>query len=155
MNRFVNSVIMSLTLPDICGKVSFPEKSSKERYIWWYNEYILDKYKTNFGEEEHVFLSGEDCYALRCSYIHEGKKDITNQRINEALDDFYFIEPNGNVFHRIQSDDTLGLQVDIFCHEILEGVDEWLKKVKECHSEKLKKMGSFLKIHSQENGIRF
>ena len=37
----------ALTLPDICGKVEYPdERSSKSRYIFWYDEKI-GKYEKN------------------------------------------------------------------------------------------------------------
>ena len=36
----------ALTLPDICGKVAFPEKRNKERCILWYDEEI-GKYEKN------------------------------------------------------------------------------------------------------------
>ena len=37
----------ALTLPDICGKAAYPtERSSRKRYILWYDEEI-DKYEKN------------------------------------------------------------------------------------------------------------
>ena len=33
----------------------------------------------------HVFLHGEDCYALRCAVLHEGADDIVTQRARVAL----------------------------------------------------------------------
>ncbi|MDZ7993125.1 MAG: hypothetical protein RM022_025760 [Nostoc sp. EfeVER01] len=64
----------------------------KTRYLNWYNSYIKEKY-TGIGgrwneEKEYVydenaksiFLSGEDCYALRCAYLHNGLDEITEQK---------------------------------------------------------------------------
>ena len=65
--------------------------------------------------EEHVFLSGADCYALRCAFLHEGRDEITDQRAGEVLDAFAFVvPPAGSAIHSNQNNQTLQLQVDIF-----------------------------------------
>ena len=36
---FLSALSLALTLPDICGKAKYPdEKSTKKRYIDWYDE---------------------------------------------------------------------------------------------------------------------
>jgi len=85
MNRFTNSIekslenenwyaalSLALTLPDICANVSSPATGSKVRYVSWFNQYMLSKYTRQVGADksEHVFLCGEDCYALRCALLH-------------------------------------------------------------------------------------
>lgn len=46
-----------------------------KRYADWFDKYVGHRYKSKIGahQEEHTFLTGNDCYALRCSYLHEGK----------------------------------------------------------------------------------
>ena len=87
----------ALTLPDICGKAEYPnEKSSKKRYIDWYNKEI-GKYERNTdqtADEEMPYLSGSVIYNLRCSLLHEGNPNIDNERLihkNESLPINHFV----------------------------------------------------------------
>jgi hypothetical protein len=104
MERFTNSIrsalkaqdwygalSTALTLPDVCGRMEQPEKGSKARYIEWFRRWIEPEYTSD--RTKHVFLHGEDCYALRCSYLHEGGSNIEEQRARKALQDFRFITP--------------------------------------------------------------
>lgn len=34
----------ALTLPDICGKVEFPNEYSRERYTKWFDKYVRDQF---------------------------------------------------------------------------------------------------------------
>lgn len=93
---------------------------------------MIDKYKGYIGPEktEYIFLSGNDCYALRCSYLHEGKSDISHQRIQEVIEDFEFVvPPEGGICHCNQSNQKLQLQVSIFCKDILKSIEDWLKNI--------------------------
>ena len=56
------ALITALTIPDICGKVLYPQSKSGERYKKWFNEYIgnyeqspLDKEKPKEGECNFAF----------------------------------------------------------------------------------------------------
>jgi hypothetical protein len=120
---------LALALPDICANVCSPNEGSKKRYIEWFNQYVLSKYTRQIGasKEEHIFLRGEDCYALRCSLLHEGTSEITEQRAQEVLENFNFvIPPSGWEVHMNQSGKLLQLQVDIFCQDMCASVNEWL-----------------------------
>jgi len=145
MERFLNSIknslenknwysalALALSVPDICAKISYPaEKSSKKRYIAWYNSYMIDKYTSYIGanKEKHVFLCGEDCYALRCSFLHEGRDNIEKQKAQEALDKFHFTIPkHGFTIHNNQINKVLQLQIDVFCNDICESVRLWNKE---------------------------
>lgn len=77
------ALFIALAIPDICGALEHPDKNSPARYVNWYNKYMLPKYSSTIGplHEPHVFLSGDDCYALRCSLVHEGTGDIEKQKI--------------------------------------------------------------------------
>ncbi|MDM9584495.1 hypothetical protein [Nostoc sp. GT001] len=141
----------ALILPDICSSLDNPEiRVVKTRYLNWYNSYIKEKY-TGIGgrwneEKEYVydenaksiFLSGEDCYALRCAYLHNGLDEITEQKARESLNKFLFVTPpkaGESSKHLIRTTTcydnrrVLQLQIDIFCEDICSGVDEWEAKV--------------------------
>ncbi|CAM3609850.1 hypothetical protein BS639_18530 [Rouxiella silvae] len=144
-------LFISLTLPDICGKVDEPKcTSSQRRTNNWFNKYLKPKYTHNLGPDgkmEHVFLSGNDFYALRCALLHEGSGDITSQRAREVLDEFAFVMPGvrGNSRHMIQDNQTLQLQVDNFGNEMLDALQQWLNDIKN-DAVKMAKVNNFLDI---------
>ncbi len=123
------ALAMALALPDICGWIEDPNSFSKARYLGWFEKYLQSKYTrlaTN-NRPEHIFLTGSDCYALRCAYLHEGREDISEQRAQQVLESFQFVvTPDGWTVHMNQSNSTLQLQVDIFCREVIEGVTQFL-----------------------------
>ncbi|MBM4869353.1 hypothetical protein HYO49_22915 [Vibrio parahaemolyticus] len=170
MKRFTNSIRMAvevqdwygalltaLTLPDVCGRMVNPDLGSKERYVSWYQHWLQPLYTGRVGadKKEHIFLHGEDCYALRCSYLHEGAGNIEEQRAKKALEDFHFITPpqNGSV-HRNQINNTLQLQVDTFCLQVADAVDAWLESVSD-DVEVQNRLTSLLMIHDSTDGICF
>ena len=129
--NYYAALFISLTLPDICGKIQFPKQSSKERYINWFNQYLRNTY---IGDPPLCipFLTGEDLYSFRCSLFHEGSEDISNQSARRILTEFVLIEtgPHLNLF----KDDGHGiLQINIadFCKEICGGVKQWLNDFKD------------------------
>jgi hypothetical protein len=75
-----------------------------------------------------VFLSSADFYALRCSFLHEGRDDITDQSAQEVLKRFQFVVPShGFVTHCNQLGRMIQLQVSAFCRQICDGASEFAK----------------------------
>lgn len=152
------ALTLTLTLPDIAGRIDNPNKGSKSRYIEWFDKYVAHNYQRVIGvisrEEEPnkvAFLSGLDCYALRCSYLHEGKSQIIHQRSRDVLDDFEFvIPPPRQSIHLIRNNNKLLLQVDEFCIDLLSGLRKWLKDI-ENDGEKQAELNTFLRIHYIRN----
>lgn len=127
--NWYSALTLALALPDICANVCSPDEGSQRRYVRWYNQYMLQKYTHRIGadEVEHVFLRGEDCYALRCALLHEGSHDISEQRAQKVLENFSFVvPPKGWQVHMNQMNTSLQLQVDIFCRDICESVHKWI-----------------------------
>lgn len=136
----------ALALPDICGWLENPNLLVGERYRRWYESYIQENY-TGTGEyfneareyipdetQKFVFLSGQDCYALRCAYLHNGLDEISHQKARDSLNQFRFVTPPGidqksqHLQRTINFNDDrqlLQLQVDIFCEDLCKGVDQW------------------------------
>ena len=130
--NWYSALLVSLSLPDICGRIEEPSKGGRERYEHFFNRYLAQFYTGPPGHTgaPHTFLSGSDCYALRCSYIHEGRDDITTQKARQTLERFRFSAPDsGIVLHCIQMGNVLQLQVDIFCEHVCQAVEVWLKDV--------------------------
>lgn len=126
-DNWYGALFVALSLPDICGKIEQPgENSSQLRYASWFDKYIRPKYTYR----EQVFLGGNDCYALRCAYLHEGSDSISQQRAKEVVEKFHFIvAPTGQVIHCNMMNKKLQLQVDIFCEDIKKGVLAWLRDI--------------------------
>jgi len=147
--NFFAALSLALTIPDICSKLEKPELYTKERYINWFNEFLLTKYQSEIGHDHilHTFLSGRDFYSLRCAFLHQGELDITGQKAREVLNDFVFIEPQvfGQV-HMNQHNDTLQLQVDIFCVDVLLAIENWIQ-IHKSDAEINKRAASIIEIH--------
>ncbi|USS40070.1 hypothetical protein NF865_06920 [Thermococcus aggregans] len=121
-NLYYLALLAALTLPDICGALSSEDgKATKQRYIEWFNKYVGEKYKG--------CLTGEDCYYFRCSFVHQG----TSQHPKSNYSRVIFVEPTGtsNIFHCNILEDALNIDVRIFVMDILEGVEKWLREVKD------------------------
>ncbi len=147
-DNWYSSLFVALTLPDICGKIEYPDKSSSERYPEWFKKYLGPTYTSPVGPGMvHTFLSGNDCYALRCALLHEGVEEIGEQRVQEVLDRFYFTEPPGSgTVHLNQIGNVLQLQVDKFVEELISGIRQWLVDI-EGDEEKQDKLAKLMKVH--------
>jgi hypothetical protein len=140
------ALMVTLTLPDICGKVPNPgEKSSAKRYIAWVGKYLASRYAIKIGGGGPLppgappmpTLVPGDFYALRCVYLHEGRDDITEQQKRQTLNKFRFSAPDLRrewsehmtlVVSR-EGTATLVLDVNIFCRDVCDGVEAWLKDI--------------------------
>jgi hypothetical protein len=129
--NWYGALLIALTLPDICGWLEKPTSKSKSRYVDWYEKYLQHRYTKNLYHGPHIFLNGNDCYALRCAALHQGGTDITDQQAREVLEQFQFVAPKkGVVIHCNQFDNRLQLQVDVFCKDICSEVERWGNDVK-------------------------
>lgn len=114
----------ALVLPDIASKLDGGPRGSQQRYTAWYDLYLLPKYSRN----PEVVLSGRDCYALRCAFLHEGEFDTSNHPARDVLDRFQFVEPPIEMasLHRNRCGNMMQLQIDRFCEDVCVAVTEWM-----------------------------
>jgi len=144
------ALFIALAIPDICGDLEHPSEKSKVRYVNWYDKYMLPKYSVTMPSlrEPHIFLSGDDCYALRCSLLHQGTGDIGKQKISRILKLVRFNEPSdkGGGMHRNQDKNVLQLRVDAFCNDIINATRQWLSDV-QGDANVQARMQLLLKIH--------
>ena len=153
--NWYGALILSLILPDICAKVEGSTKCSSERYLEWFEKYLGTKY--------YGFLSGHDCYAFRCSLLHEGHGNIEErsasdkQRQNDVLHRFEFIDngPHCNLVSNCHFGDPkydgkniLQLSVKDFCQDMIGAAKEWLND-----SAVIKDLSEMLVIHEKEFSI--
>ena len=147
---------LALALPDICGFLDSPSSGSQQRYVTWCDQFLVPKYTRQVGARHitHTFLSGEDCYALRCAFLHEGSDEITRQRARNALDSFHFVSPpaRGGSFHCNQVNNNLQLQVDTFCEDMCHGVEAWLQSAG-TRPDVRPRLGELLVVHDSSTGL--
>lgn len=167
MDRFVSAIrgaidqrnwyaalALSLTMPDICGRLESPNQRSQKRYVQWCDKYLTPRYTSPVGPASvpHIFLNGDDCYALRCAVLHEGSDEIVTQQARKALESFFFVAPiDGIVIHNNQVGSRLQLQVDIFANDICAGVDRWIIDVSADH-DIAERIAALMQIHIPESG---
>lgn len=140
--NWYSALFVALSIPDICGRLGDPIKSTRERYEDWFRRYLSGAYATPPAEP---FLSPEDCYALRCALVHEGATDITRQRARKLLDEICFLRPDSQAFgpfrpgHCVrltnvsvngrEFSNALCLRVTNFCEDMCIAAEKWLGDV--------------------------
>jgi hypothetical protein len=153
------ALALALTLPDICADLEDPgtRGQSEARYVKWWKTYLSKNAGslTTPGKSPTGSLSGKDCYALRCSFLHQGLSDIAHQRARDVVSRFLFVAPTGKVIaHFNKVNDALQLQVDIFCEDICKGVEEWVREKLSKDPEIQKRAEKMLTISSLPGFIR-
>ena len=95
----------ALTLPDVCGKVAFPnEQSSRIRYINWF-ENEIGQYERSPHRDgpEMPYISGKVLYSLRCSFLHSGNPNVDNSQLERyhelPIDHFSLKKEKSNQFN--------------------------------------------------------
>lgn len=132
-NLYYIALLSSLTIPDICGALESDDgKASKEKYIVWFEKYLDPIYSK--GHEE--FISGEDCYYLRCSILHQGRMSHKKSKYDRIM----FLEPSDFIVHNIvikgEKESVLVIDVIQFCFDVMKALRQWLDKVKETENYK-------------------
>src|SRR6185437_4333980 len=165
MRQFTNSVALalnarnwhaalylSLALPDICARLEADDgKTNSARYMAWFDRFLAARYRAAVGGHEHVFLSSNDCYALRCSALHEGGSDISGQRLRQILSRFHFTAVPG--IHCNQFNSVLQLEVRVFCQDVCAAVGDWLAVFPSEHPDKVHRLQELLVVHEEASEV--
>jgi hypothetical protein len=92
---YLSALVLSLTLPDICGKIKYPDfKDNKEKrqaakqYKTWYDNYVKPLYYIDDEDAPEFQFDGTLCYALRCSLLHEGNFELKDRDEKTLIDGF-------------------------------------------------------------------
>jgi hypothetical protein len=121
------ALLLALAMPDICSKIEHPASgTSGPRYRDWFDKYLAAVNTCNIMGREVVFMTAGDCWALRCSLLHEGTDDVGEQRARETVARFRFTTLGS---HRIKVEDVLVLDTACFCEEVCTAVEAWSKDV--------------------------
>lgn len=103
----------ALTVPDICAALGSNDgRTTGDRYRDWVRSELEPKWRQ--------FLTAEDVYAFRCSFLHQGRLEQSKTPVRKLL----FIEGTGNV-HMNLFDDMLQLDLGLFCGDVTEAGRAW------------------------------
>lgn len=148
--NYVAALSLALTLPEICTSLTSEDgKAGRSKYIKWFNDYVSSFYE--YAVKKYS-LEGRECYALRCSVLHNGTHDISNAEvlrdIENAAKKFCFCAENFGNF-RMRVNDTVLLNVEDFCSNLCNGVYLWY--VDNCTNEHVdNSMSKIMQIHTSE-----
>lgn len=67
---YIAALALSLTLPDICGQIEYPDLRVGDRYVKWFDRYVKPLYFIKNENAPNNQFDGEMCYALRCALFH-------------------------------------------------------------------------------------
>jgi len=139
--NWVAAITVALTLPDICARIDGSyDGGSQARYAAWFEKYVATL-PTTTGLPVcpyRDFMSGNDCYALRCAFLHEGDVEIDpvrHKRAHEYINVFPFrvsdINPwsIGMACESIQRT-ILELDPRFFGNDICRAVSAWMDEAK-------------------------
>ena len=174
MINFINSIIdsieqknwygalfVSLAMPDICGKIEFPDTHSSDRYPNWFKKYLSPYFKNEFKLEivneyeiiitqtsDFEYLLGKELYGLRCDCLHEGKNCVKDRKGNYQREDIEkVIFTTKEVLEIYNSDKkTVTFNIEVFCNNVIRAVCDWLDEIKD-DPIKAKKLNSLIEIH--------
>lgn len=129
-NLYYLSLIGALTIPDIAGALgSDGGKATGKLYAGWYEDWVRPRLLESRGRINP--LSGTDCYAFRCSLLHQGRSLKYNSPKKMHI---MFIEPpypNYQIHYCMVRNEAMQIQLDAFVEEVLTGCELWLNFVKE------------------------
>lgn len=122
--NYYAALFLTIILPSICGALESNDgQDSSARYIGWYDRYIDD-----------LILKGDDCYALRCSLLHQGRTTHRKSSFSRIL--FTYPNPNRNAFHNNFMAGALNLDIPLFCERVLRAVERWQAEVENTENYK-------------------
>lgn len=149
--NWYSALYMALTLPDVCSSLEATDsKTNGKKFAAWFDTYMKPTYSRTMFGETHVFMTGDDCYVLRCSALHQGLADVGHQLAKGVLDKFYFtILPQ----HRIQTENILHLNVKMFCEEMVAAVRHWVDDFHKNHPEKAQRLSQLIYIHTESYSV--
>ncbi len=81
---YLAAVTLALTIPDICGKIKYPNEKVGYRYKKWFEDYVEIYYVDHNGWDninkraKNPYFTSDMCYSLRCELLHAGTINIEN-----------------------------------------------------------------------------
>lgn len=113
----------ALVIPDMCsGMEARDGRTNGMLYKAWVDERLSPLFFA--GPTQSPSFSGEDCWGLRCSLLHQGK--LTPHQ--GSYSKINFVEPGASsiVFHNNIINDALNIDVPIFVTAMVDAAEKWL-----------------------------
>jgi hypothetical protein len=118
------AVCLALTLPEMAGAVESPELEVRQRYAKWFDQWVGEKYRTSLLSGTRRFLSGADCYALKCAVLYQDLDARAAPSRTYILKRYSFTsKPEDHCTHK---GGVLQLAMGSFCQDVLTGCEAWL-----------------------------
>jgi hypothetical protein len=116
--NFYLALFCTLALPDICGALEASDGVARGgRYVAWYD--------ANMPAHYSALFAGSQCYAFRCSTLHQGK--TTNPKLGYSR--IIFVagsEVASPEMHLNVLNDALNLDLRAFSGDVVQSVRSWL-----------------------------
>lgn len=113
-NNWYGALFISLSVPDICGNITYPDlrgsNHTKERYNRWVNEYLSQYLKNEHGKIP-IIMTADDFYQIRCHLLHEG------------IDEKYIFVIKD--FHLVEIGSMIRVNIVRFCEHVLSAIERW------------------------------
>jgi hypothetical protein len=121
--RFYLPALMACVgIPDICGALDHEGISKPRFYKYWFEKYAKAKFLM-FGKS---YMDGDDCYALRCALLHQGKSSSPKHKLQFVNFNKYHLAGSGLL---AQKDGGLIIDTKKFCNNMIDAAFEWLDEV--------------------------
>lgn len=138
-----SALSLSLTLPDICGQVQYPNcRYKSEHYAKWFDQYVGKQYYTTKDELQVSVFNGQNCYALRNCFLHEGSSDVKVDFMNNfRLSIPCSLASNfGQMFSYSEVEQRVTINVPNLCCSISKAALEWYNRLDNNRKGILKKI---------------
>lgn len=120
----------ALAIPDMCGALESKDGiATGAHYKTWFDSHVAPRHVGHWDNKP--FLTGQDCYNFRCSFLHQGRL----QHTKGGYDRLFFLEPGTsgmtmhmNAFH-MGGNSVLNIDVRQFCLEVVDSARTWLNGV--------------------------
>lgn len=136
--HFYLGLFCTLSLPDICGALEAPDGlANGKRYIKWFD--------MNMPPEYSKIFTGSQCYAFRCSTLHQGRASHKMLGYSRII----FIARKSDTqppMHLNELNDALNLDIRVFSRDVIQSVRNWLTKVA-ANSGVQANLEHFLRVH--------
>ncbi len=126
------AMAMALTVPDVCSALESADgKANGKLYAAWFDAHLRAKYGANAGGGQ-PWLTGSDCYALRCAFLHQSSDDISEQKIRDIYERIrihesqHLLSIQTNFPTRLGVPNTLFIRAKTFCEDVCGAAREWL-----------------------------
>lgn len=119
-NLYYVALASALAIPDMCAAMETASGvTSRTVYEAWFDKWMAPKYTGAAGQH----LTGQDCYGLRCSMLHQGHLRPHQGGYSRIL----LVEPGatGGVFHNNVLNDALNIDVGVFVTDMIDSAVAW------------------------------